>query len=190
MRNSDEKRRMILDNASKLFSQKGYFGVGINEILQLCHIPKGSFYHYFPNGKNQLAVEVIYYAYQMMEDGIKENIFSFSNDAVEVFQKMANHLAQAIEQKKEGFASLLITFMGIESVYVSEEVNLASKEVYYRWEMLYKEKLIECGYSCEKAAEYSKLLLTLIHGNLIACWIRKDATNLYNVVRRLPNILK
>ena len=47
MNHSAEKREMILEKASTLFSQKGYFGVGINEIVSACDIPKGSFYHYF-----------------------------------------------------------------------------------------------------------------------------------------------
>ena len=40
MNHSAEKREMILEKASTLFSQKGYFGVGINEIVSACDIPK------------------------------------------------------------------------------------------------------------------------------------------------------
>ncbi len=56
MNHSAEKRELILKNASMLFSQKGYFGVGINEIVSACDIPKGSFYHYFPGGKISLRL--------------------------------------------------------------------------------------------------------------------------------------
>lgn len=43
----DTKSR-IIDIATSLFQQKGYLGVGLNEILKACNISKGSLYHHFP----------------------------------------------------------------------------------------------------------------------------------------------
>ena len=42
------KRELILTEAFKLFFEKGYYGLGLNELLTRCDIPKGSFYYYFP----------------------------------------------------------------------------------------------------------------------------------------------
>ena len=39
-----EKRERILEEAEKLFSQKGYYGLSLSELLARCDIPKGSFY--------------------------------------------------------------------------------------------------------------------------------------------------
>ena len=38
-----EKRERILEEAEKLFSQKGYYGLSLSELLARCDIPKGSF---------------------------------------------------------------------------------------------------------------------------------------------------
>ena len=51
---TNEKRLRILKSAANLIAQKGYYGVGLKEILDVCGIPKGSFYYFFPGGKNQL----------------------------------------------------------------------------------------------------------------------------------------
>ena len=102
---------------------------------------------------------------------------------------MAECLARDIENGREGLKSLIITFMGIEATYISEELDAASKEVYRKWEVLYREKLMACGYDEMHADHYSKMLLTLIHGNLISCWISKDSTNLRNIKNLLPNLL-
>ena len=56
---TNEKRLRILKSAANLIAQKGYYGVGLKEILDVCGIPKGSFYYFFPGGKNQLGVEVL-----------------------------------------------------------------------------------------------------------------------------------
>ena len=55
---TDAKERMIR-TASDLFRARGYHGVGLAEILEESGAPKGSFYHHFPGGKDELAVEVI-----------------------------------------------------------------------------------------------------------------------------------
>lgn len=44
---SEAKRLHILDTSFELVLHKGFVGVGLQEILKRCGIPKGSFYHYF-----------------------------------------------------------------------------------------------------------------------------------------------
>lgn len=44
---SENKRNLILDSSFDLVLRKGFVGVGLQEILKNCSVPKGSFYHYF-----------------------------------------------------------------------------------------------------------------------------------------------
>ncbi len=188
MGRSNDKRELILKNSARIFSHKGYFGTGVNEILTACNIPKGSFYHYFPGGKEQLAVEVLRFAYEEMVEGIKTNIFSVSDNAVDVFSYMLDHLS-VIFNKRHIFESLVITFMGLESVYISEELSRESTRVYEQWQELYRLKLIDCGYSEEDAARYSLTLFTLVHGSLISCWIKQNTEDLQRMKQQLPFLL-
>jgi len=48
----------IIATGSRLFRKKGYNQVGINEILEVSGIPKGSFYNFFKN-KEDFGVQVI-----------------------------------------------------------------------------------------------------------------------------------
>ncbi|MDO7928127.1 TetR/AcrR family transcriptional regulator [Pseudomonas sp. KFB-139] len=40
-------RQRILDSALTIVGHKGFSAVGLNEVLNAAHVPKGSFYHYF-----------------------------------------------------------------------------------------------------------------------------------------------
>jgi TetR/AcrR family transcriptional regulator, lmrAB and yxaGH operons repressor len=51
-----DTKSQIIDISKSLFQQKGYKSVGIAEILKACNISKGSFYHHFPNGKEELLI--------------------------------------------------------------------------------------------------------------------------------------
>jgi TetR/AcrR family transcriptional repressor of lmrAB and yxaGH operons len=48
-------RLRLLQVATRLFQQRGYHAVGLAEILALSETPKGSLYHHFPGGKQELA---------------------------------------------------------------------------------------------------------------------------------------
>ena len=185
---SAEKKIRILRAAYELFSHNGYSGTGIAEIVTACQIPKGSFYYYFPRGKEQLASEVIRFAYEQMAAGIQAHIFSVSNDAREVFCGMLKHLTSRFSRDYQ-FASLVITFMGLEAVYISEEVSHQAKLVYEDWQNLYRDKLLSCGYSPSEADQYSLILFTLIHGALISCWIKQDTGDLLRMTEQIPALL-
>ena len=90
---SMEKRERILEEAEKLFSQKGYYGLSLSELLARCDIPKGSFYYYFPQGKIQLIQETLRYSYNKMINGIRKNLFT-QKTALAAYERMAEYLAK------------------------------------------------------------------------------------------------
>ncbi|RFB69655.1 MULTISPECIES: TetR/AcrR family transcriptional regulator [unclassified Herbaspirillum] len=53
-----ETKLSILQAGRRLIAQKGFTGVGLNELLSAADIPKGSFYHYF-GSKERYGRELI-----------------------------------------------------------------------------------------------------------------------------------
>lgn len=52
-------REKMLEAAISLMRRTGLAGAGINEIVRESGAPKGSIYHYFPGGKQQLACDAL-----------------------------------------------------------------------------------------------------------------------------------
>jgi TetR/AcrR family transcriptional repressor of lmrAB and yxaGH operons len=52
------KERLVAA-ALSLFQAKGYHGVAISDILEATELPKGSLYHHFPGGKEELAIAAV-----------------------------------------------------------------------------------------------------------------------------------
>lgn len=73
------KRQTVIEEAFKLIYQKGYNGVGINEIVKAAVVPKGSFYYYFETKEN-LALETIHYYYNYFLKALR-HILTHSNVA-------------------------------------------------------------------------------------------------------------
>lgn len=78
--------------AAKLFQERGYHGVGLNEILTASGLPKGSLYHHFPNGKADLALEAAAFAHREMTRIIDEAFAqadSYQDGATTLLYKLA-----------------------------------------------------------------------------------------------------
>ncbi|MEV3982300.1 TetR family transcriptional regulator [Nonomuraea sp. NPDC049758] len=55
----DETRARIIAAARALVEAQGSHGTGLNEVLAVAGAPRGSLYHHFPGGKDQLVGEAL-----------------------------------------------------------------------------------------------------------------------------------
>ncbi|NRY56442.1 TetR/AcrR family transcriptional regulator [Clostridium acetobutylicum] len=70
MKHKNDSREKILIAAAHLFQTKGFNATGLNEILKEKWFPKRFLYYYFPNGKEELALEAI----KVSTQNIKSNL--------------------------------------------------------------------------------------------------------------------
>ena len=54
-----DSRERLVSTAARLFRVQGYHATGLNQIVEESQAPKGSLYHYFPGGKEQLGQEAL-----------------------------------------------------------------------------------------------------------------------------------
>lgn len=171
-----EKREKILSEAEKLFSQKGYYGLSLSELLKRCGIPKGSFYYYFPEGKIQLIQETLRFSYERMAYGITHHIL-IEDTALASFKRMADHLAHGVLGRRY-FASLLLSMISIESVYLDARIQATCKKIYEDWQLLYAEHLKRFGFDPQESVTTAQAVFALIHGSMVSSWIKQDPTDL------------
>jgi TetR/AcrR family transcriptional repressor of lmrAB and yxaGH operons len=58
---SDTRARMI-EGAARLLAQRGLQETSFSEVLELTGAPRGSIYHHFPDGKDQLVASAVEFA--------------------------------------------------------------------------------------------------------------------------------
>ncbi|MBQ8620231.1 MAG: TetR/AcrR family transcriptional regulator [Clostridia bacterium] len=182
-----DKKELILAEAEKLFAERGYYGLGLSELLGRCKIPKGSFYYYFPGGKIQLIEETLAYSYRRMEWGITQWLL-VEQTALASFERMADHLSRRIGEKPL-LASMFLSMIAIESVYLDEGVNAACRRIYAQWQQLYADFLRKHGFGEEESKVKAQAVFALMHGSLISSWIKQDPTDLQLAKRSLRDII-
>ena len=65
------KRRM-LTSAAEVLRERGAAGVTIDEVLSRSGAPRGSVYHHFPGGRNQILLEALQFAGDSMSTAIDD----------------------------------------------------------------------------------------------------------------------
>jgi AcrR family transcriptional regulator len=63
-------RRRMLASAVEVLRERGAAGVTIDEVLARSRAPRGSVYHHFPGGRNQILIEALQYAGESMTSAI------------------------------------------------------------------------------------------------------------------------
>ena len=186
MEDMDKKERILI-TAAELFAEKGYYGLGLSELLARCGIPKGSFYYYFPGGKIQLIQEVLLDSYRRMAQGITRHIL-VEPTACASFERMCDHLARRIDDKPH-LASMLLSMIAIESVYLDDGVNATCRRIYEDWKTLYADFLRRFGFDETQSQVKAQAVFALIHGSLISSWVKQDSTDLLMAKASIRDIL-
>lgn len=89
-------RSTILDRGTELIRQKGYHKVGINEILKVCGIPKGSFYNFFKSKEDFIEQSIRNYGAQgaaMIEQYLTDTTYLPSHRLQRFYQAMIENFS-------------------------------------------------------------------------------------------------
>lgn len=183
-----DTKSLIINIATSLFQQKGYKGVGLNEILNACNISKGSLYHHFPNGKEELLITCLQALKEVITTDI-EVIFERYPSAQEGIKAMIEKLV--VHYETEGTITGY-TFSSIvsEMASLSEPVRQACEELYKKIEIIYRNKLVSDGYSKETAYTIALMITASIEGAMMLCLTEKASEPLRVISLVLPKILK
>ncbi|WP_338452283.1 TetR/AcrR family transcriptional regulator [Niallia oryzisoli] len=182
-----DTKSLIIDTATKLFQQKGYIGVGLNEILKECNISKGSLYHHFPKGKEELLIACLQNLKQAITIDI-EKIFeqypTTQDAAIAMIEKIIKNLETEGTLTGYTFSSIVS-----EMALLSDAVRNACGELYQEIESIYFNKLTADGFSEESAYSIALMMTASIEGGIMLCLTQKTSEPLKTISKALPNLL-
>ncbi|MDJ0613545.1 MAG: helix-turn-helix domain-containing protein [Rhizobiaceae bacterium] len=163
----------MIDAAAELFRARGYHGVGLAEILSESGAPKGSFYHHFPQGKDELALAVIENGGRFVSKFINE-VFESARNAEDAVSRFTSGVAYAF--KESGFSQgCPITSILLELTPKDEAVRSAANNAFETW----IEKMVAHSLSLEQGKVSRQALDKAFRAFLIAIeggWIVARAT--------------
>lgn len=182
-----DSQEKIVKAASRLFQIKGYSATGLNEILRESGAPKGSLYYYFPNGKEELALAAIDLASRTMQEKVKTGL-AMHRDPIQAISRVIEDMVSALKEDGK-LQSMSLSMLALETGQTSEMLRDACASSFEKMENLYKKKLIENGFSKQKASELGVVLQSMIEGAITISVTKKDTAPLEVILQQLPALL-
>ncbi len=163
-RKSDARQRAIL-TAARLFQRQGYFGTGLAQILEQSGAPKGSFYHHFPGGKEELALEAIHEASRGLE-----SLFAAAAEASEEPGAFVRTLARGIAywiEASDFTDGCPVAIFTLESTPAAPALQEACRESFVAWQRLIADGLSRNGGDRARAERLAEMLVAALEGALL-----------------------
>ena len=158
-------RDQIIDTTSDLMESQGYHATGLNQIVAESGAPKGSLYHYFPGGKEEMAAEAIDRTGRQLEERIRANLPPGVAPA-EALRDFAHTIAFHIEAS--GYrAGGPLTAVAMETATNSERLNRACRDAFERVITAFTERLVTEGAPAERARGLSVFVTAAFEGGII-----------------------
>jgi TetR/AcrR family transcriptional repressor of lmrAB and yxaGH operons len=169
-RPNNPARERILQAAAELMESQGYHGTGINQIIETSGSPKESLYHYFPEGKEALASEMLAVKGRYVAERIQQGLASADAPA-EAVRNLILGLAgrvgemQACPVPQGHFLS--IAGVALETAQHSPRLRETCQEIYQHWHGLLYDKFVTAGYSASQAERLATTITAAIDGAII-----------------------
>ncbi|MGM7723339.1 TetR/AcrR family transcriptional regulator [Metabacillus sp. Hm71] len=182
-----DSREKILQTASRLFQLQGYHATGLNQIIKESGSPKGSLYHYFPNGKEELAIEAVKYTSHYIESKLKEFMNSVA-DPVKAIQSFILDTANQFDHP-EKIEGIPVGLLASETSLLSEPLREICVQSFKKWEDIIANKLIENGFKDNEAYKLGMLINAMIEGGIMLSITNQDKTPLLTISETIPKLI-
>ncbi|WP_424766858.1 TetR/AcrR family transcriptional regulator [Paenibacillus sp. sgz302251] len=188
MTDKPNARQAILGTAARLFFTQGYHATGLSQIIKESNSPKGSLYYYFPNGKEELALECIVCTKHMVIEKWA-SVFAKHSDAADAVQAFILDMADDAEKYDfEGYMPFSF-WMAVETSSINEKLRNVCQDVFAAWQSVIGEYLQKTGMEQARSKEVAVVVVSLLEGALILALTNKDKQPLLTASKCIPYLI-
>lgn len=175
----DGARDRMVDSAVKLLAMEGFHGASFSSVLADSGAPRGSIYHHFPGGKEELILEAVdrsgANAAAVVERLRGRPVPEVVSGFVAVWRAVLT-----VSDFRAGCSVLGATVSGGDDAVVERAAR-----VFRAWEARLAEVIEEAGVGAASAAEFATLLIASSEGAVVLCRAERSFLPLERVERSL-----
>jgi len=173
MANAALHKDNLVRTAMRLFRQQGYASSGLQQILTESGAPKGSLYHYFPGGKEELGKAAVLLAGQLMGEMLSDLAAKHEKLAAFV-DAYCCVMARWMEESEFRSGCPIATTM-LETAPHSPLLTEAGVQVLDHWISIIVPVFVRSGLSMHDARLKSQLLIASMEGALLLARVRQQS---------------
>ncbi len=181
-------RDALVEAAAELFCRQGFAATGTKAILEKSGAPRGSLYHYFPEGKEAIGAAAVEAAGKTLTNAIKK-LGDELPCAADFVIEYATMLAEWMERSDYTNGNPISTIV-LETVPQSAMITPVAHRTHEIWvehvcEMLAKENWPE-----DRRRATSQLILSAFEGALVAARASHSSEPLHSIASEMAIFLR
>ncbi len=160
-----ETKQRLLRVGEQLFRTQGYAGTGLKQLSQAADAPWGSLYHFFPDGKEQLGVEIVAYAGELYRAGLQAALERF-DDPAEAIERIFVGEAKILEKSdyRDGCPIASVT---LDVASTNESLRVACASAFGGWLGTIALALSSAGAPADDATRLAGFVLSCLEGAIV-----------------------
>ncbi|WP_086803403.1 TetR/AcrR family transcriptional regulator [Streptomyces caniscabiei] len=180
-------RERIVAGAADLISRRGLNAASIRNLAKHARAPLGSTYHYFPEGKGQLATEAVRYADAAIARRLGKALDAGPVAGVRAFLA----LWRGVVLDSEFRAGCPVLAVSVEEPPADEipSALIAAAEAFDGWERLLADALRDHGVDPERASGLAALVVASVEGAIAMCRAKRGIQPLDQVAEQLEALI-
>ncbi len=158
------KRRM-LTSAAEVLRERGAAGVTIDEVLTRSGAPRGSVYHHFPGGRNQILLEALQFAGETMSTAIGD---AASEGPMALLRGFLD-LWEDVLRDSDFAAGCPVVAAAISTSDEDPRLRHDAAQIFDRWQAALTRSFVADGFADSEAAALATTMLAAIEGAVVLC---------------------
>ncbi|WP_314619710.1 TetR/AcrR family transcriptional regulator [Streptomyces stackebrandtii] len=187
MQTSSTRDRIVVA-ASRLIQRQGYVGTGIKQIAKEADATLGSVYHFFPGGKESVAVAAITHGRDEFADLLRTALDG-TDDPAGAIDACARLLAR--ELRTSGWTDgCPITAAALETLGTDDSpIQQACADALRTWQNLVADKLLGCGFPSPEARDLAATVINTLEGAEVTAQVTRTEDPLLLAGRHLSRLV-
>ncbi|MGQ4333601.1 TetR/AcrR family transcriptional regulator [Streptomyces hayashii] len=186
-KSSTPSRERIVAGAADMISRRGLSATSIREMAKHAKAPLGSTYHYFPEGKQQLATEAVRFTGEWVARSLRKELEAGPAAGLRAFLS----LWREIVVESDFHAGCPVLAVAIEEPPTDgiPPALAAAAEVFAQWQSLLADSLREHGAEAEQAAQLATLVVAAVEGTVAMCRAQRSTQPLDHAAEQLEALI-
>ncbi len=180
-------RDRLVRTASRLMQHGGYENTPVKQLVREAEATLGSLYHFFPGGKQELAVAAIRFGDEEFAELLRLGL-DVHPDPAEAVEAVAVLLARELEASgwRDGCP---VTATALETLGRLPEVQEACARAFANWRELVAAKLLASGHPEPQAHDLAATVLNTLGGAEVSAQVEQSRTPLLVAGRHLARLV-
>ncbi len=176
----------MLISAAEVLRERGAAGVTIDAVLARSGAPRGSVYHHFPNGRNQILVEALEYAGEEITEVIDQAAAKGGLFLIRQFVVFWEELL--IES--DFAAGCPVVAAAIGSTDEEPQLTTVAGSIFRHWRDALTRAFVADGFEDADAASLAIMCIASLEGAVVLCRSTRSVDPLRDVAEQVEFLIK